>query len=52
MFGLGGGEVGITIEPPISPDEGKERQKDEDNVSSISDAPTVQHFNISVSTFK
>ena len=39
-------DVVVTLEPPTN------REQEEDSLSSISDAPSVDHFNISVSKIK
>ena len=48
-------ETSITMEPPpASADKDRREQNDDDATSatsSVSEAPTVQHFNVSVSDF-
>lgn len=44
----GNDDVVVTLEPPAEKDE----EHEEDSLSSISDAPSVEHFNISVSSLQ
>ena len=52
IIGMGTDEIGITMEPQTHTDDAKGQHKEDENIDSasvVSDAPTVPHFNISVS---